>query len=334
MTGDRGMSVGREETLGKKLAKGNVAEHPQKKVSGVKIFREKFHAQRKQKGGAQKMNRKEIKENLAAQLEALEALESVMAMNLVNESINQEMSTEMENEVVENAFDMQMRVEEFDCDAWLKAYQAQFLPKNVKRTFKKSLKNLKLNQRLKDAGVVKASDRRCLTKLVKDIIGRSFDYDTLTNTLAERMPRFIYVKHKHGDVTYHYGGAVECYWMPCDEPYDYVLPKGKELSDYDFDEWKTLPKVWAGANDIGIGMIKVKGHGLNRYRQETLETLVPTDNGKAERKKEKIRFRQFEVTEIEIDFDFFAENSRRLQLLAKKDKTGHVFCEIREVINF
>ena len=52
LTGDRGMSVEREEALGKKLAKGNVAEHPKKKVSVVIIFREKFHAQREQKGGA------------------------------------------------------------------------------------------------------------------------------------------------------------------------------------------------------------------------------------------------------------------------------------------
>ena len=258
----------------------------------------------------------------------------VMVTNLDNESINQEMSTEMENEVLENAFDIEVSEEVIDYDAWLKAYEAQFLPKNVEKTFRKSLKKLKLNQRLKDAGVVKASDRRCLTKLVKDIIGRSFDYDTLTNTLAERMPRFIYVKHKHGDVTYHYGGAVECYWMPCDAPYDYVLPKGKNLSDYDIDEWDNLPKVWAGANDIGIGRIEVKGKALNKYRQETINMLIPTGNGKAERGKEKIRFRQFEVTEIEIDFDFFVKDSRRLQLLAKKDKTGHIFCEIREVINF
>jgi hypothetical protein len=148
------------------------------------------------------------------------------------------------------------------------------------------------------------------------------------------MPRFIYVKHKHGDVTYHYGGAVECYWMPCDDPYDYVLPKGKELSDYNFDEWNTLPKVWAGANDIGIGRIEVKGKALNKYRQETLDTLIPTGNGKAKTVKEKIRIRQFEVTKIEIDFDFFVKGSRRLQLLAKKEKTGHITCEIIEVINF
>lgn len=270
-------------------------------------------------------------ETLVAQVAAQEP---VMVTNLENESINQEMSTEMENEVLENAFDIEVSEEVIDYDAWLKAYEAQFLPKNVEKTFRKSLKKLKLNQRLKDAGVVKASDRRCLTKLVKDIIGRSFDYDTLTYTLADRMPRFIYVKHKYGDVTYHYGGAVECSWTPCEEPFDYVLPKGKKLSDYDVDEWDTLPTVWAGANDIGIGRIEVKGKALNKYRQETLETLIPTGNGKAERGKEKIRFRQFEVTEIEIDFDFFAENSRRLQLLAKKDKTGHIFCEIREVINF
>ena len=262
------------------------------------------------------------------------AQEPEMATNLVNESINPEMSTEMENEVVENGFSIQVSEEEKDYDALIKAYEAQFLPENVEKTFRKSLKKLKLNQRLKDAGVVKASDRRCLTKLVKDIIGRSFDYDTLTYTLADRMPRFIYVKHKYGDVTYHYGGAVECYWTPFEEPFDYVLPKGKNLSDYDLDEWDTLPIVWAGANDISIGRIAVKGKALKKYRQETFKTLIPTGNGKAEIGKEKIRFRQFEVTEIEINFDFFVKDSRRLQLWAEKDSTGEIYCEIREVINF
>ena len=326
------MSVEREEALGKKLAEGNVAEHPKKKVSVVKIFREKFHAQRKQEGGAQQM-----KKNFILATDAV-AQAPVMADNLVNESINPEMSTEMstemENEVAEKGFTIQLSEDEFDYDAWIKAYEAQFLPENVKKTFKKSLKKLKLNQRLKDAGVVKASDRRCLTKLVKDIIGRSFDYDSLTDVLAERMPRFIYVKHKHGDVTYHYGGAVECYWMPCDDPYDYVLPKGKKLSDYPYEEWDSLPTVWAGPQDIGIGEIKIKGRALKKYRQETFETFDPIGDGKVERRKEKYRFRQFEVTEIVIDFDFFVQDSRRLQVLATKGETGEIYCEIREVINF
>lgn len=273
----------------------------------------------------------EVAINSAAQVAAQEP---VMAENLINESTNQEMITEMESEVLENAFDIEVSEDEFDYDAWIKAYEAKFLPENVAKTFKKSLKKLKLNQRLKDAGVVKASDRRCLTKLVKDIIGRSFDYDSLTDVLAERMPRFIYVKHKHGDVIYHYGGAVECYWMPCDDPFDYVFPRGKNWSDYTYEERETLPIVWAGPQDIGIGEIKIKGRALKKYRQETYETFDPIGDGKVERRKEKYRFRQFEVTKIKIDFDFFVQNSRRLQLLATKAKTGEIYCEIREVINF
>jgi hypothetical protein len=90
------MSVEREEALGKKLAKGNVAEHPKKKVSVVKIFRERFHAQREQKGGAHQMNKLEIKENQVLKMnEIVEFTEA--ADRLLNEFMTSDLKKSIEN---------------------------------------------------------------------------------------------------------------------------------------------------------------------------------------------------------------------------------------------
>ena len=64
----------------------------------------------------------------------------------------------------------------------------------LKSTFNKT----KINTRLKNAGVSLARDRKCLINMVKTVIGQEFDYDTLTDQLSANMPKFIYLKHKHG----------------------------------------------------------------------------------------------------------------------------------------
>ena len=134
-----------------------------------------------------------------------------------------------------------------------------------KSTFNKT----KINTRLKNAGVTLARDRKCLMNLVKTVIGQEFDYDTLTERLSGNMPKFIYLKHKHGHDDWKYGGQVGCYYFPCDNSVQYKLPRGKSLFDYDLEEWDNLPTVEAGPQDIGIGFIEIKGRRSGKYRQET-----------------------------------------------------------------
>ena len=195
----------------------------------------------------------------------------------------------------------------------------------LKSTFNKT----KINTRLKNAGVSLARDRKCLINLVQTVIGQVFDYDTLTDQLSENMPKFIYLKHKHGHDDWKYGGQVGCYYFPCDDPIQYKLPRGKSLSDYDWEEWNQLPTVEAGPQDIGIGFIEIKGRGLGKYRQETF-------NGGILQPDEKfvIRHRRFQVTEITIDFDFFVQGSRELRLNAQLGGDGRIYTAIEEVKYF
>ena len=202
--------------------------------------------------------------------------------------------------------------------------------KNKKITFQKSTFNkTKINTRLKNAGVSLARDRKCLINLVKTVIGQEFDYHTLTDQLSENMPKFIYLKHKHGHDDWKYGGQVGCYYFPCNNSIQYKLPRGKSLSDYDLEEWDNLPTVEAGSQDIGIGFIEIKGRGLGKYRQETIHggLLQPGE-------KFVIRHRRFQVTEITIDFDFFGQGSRELRLKVQLGGDGRIYTAIEEVKYF
>ena len=202
--------------------------------------------------------------------------------------------------------------------------------KNKKITFQKStFNNTKINTRLKNAGVSLARDRKCLINLVQTVIGQEFDYHTLTDQLSKNMPKFIYLKHKHGHDEWQYGGQVGCYYFPCDDPIQYTLHRGKSLSDYDLEEWDNLPTVEAGPQDIGIGFIEIKGRGLGKYRQETIHggILQPDE-------KFVIRHRRFQVTEITIDFDFFGQDSRELRLKVQLGGDGRIYTAIEEVKYF
>lgn len=202
--------------------------------------------------------------------------------------------------------------------------------KNKKITFQKStFSKTKINTRLKNAGVSLARDRKCLINLVKTVIGQEFDYLTLSNQLSANMPKFIYLKPKHGHDDWKYGGQVGCYYMPCDNPIQYKLPRGKSMLDYDLEEWDNLPTVEAGPQDIGIGFIKIKGRGLGKYRQETIHggILQPDE-------KFVIRHRRFQVTEITIDFDFFCQGSRELRLKVQLGGDGRIYTAIEEVKYF
>ena len=182
-----------------------------------------------------------------------------------------------------------------------------------------------INSRLQEAGVTLARDRKCLTTLVQTVIGQIFDYDTLTERLSENMPRFIYLKHKHGFDEWEYGGRVGCYYFPCDNSVQHKLPRGKSLFDYDLEEWDNLPTVEAGPQDIGIGYIEIEGRGLRKYRQETFAASI------LQPEKVVARFRQFQVTKITVDFDFFSQDSKRLRLIARLDRGGDIFITIEEV---
>ena len=182
-----------------------------------------------------------------------------------------------------------------------------------------------INSRLQEAGVTLARDRKCLTTLVQTVIGQIFDYDTLTERLSENMPRFIYLKHKHGFDEWKYGGRVGCYYFPCDNSVQHKLPRGKSLFDYDLEEWDNLPTVEAGPQDIGIGYIEIEGRGLRKYRQETFAASI------LHPEKVVARFRQFQVTKITVDFDFFSQDSKRLRLIARLDREGDIFITIEEV---
>lgn len=202
--------------------------------------------------------------------------------------------------------------------------------KNKKLTFQKStFTKTKINTRLKNAGVSLARDRKCLINLVQTVIGQEFDYHTLTDKLSKNMPKFIYLKHKHGHDEWQYGGQVGCYYFPCDNPIQYKLPRGKSLSDYDLEEWGNLPTVEAGPQDVGIGFIEIKGRGLGKYRQETIHggILQPGE-------KFVIRHRRFQVTEITIDFDFFCQGSRELRLKVQLGGDGRIYTAIEEVKYF
>ena len=191
-----------------------------------------------------------------------------------------------------------------------------------KSTFNKT----KINTRLKNAGVSLARDRKCLINLVKTVIGQEFDYNTLTERLSANMPKFIYLKHKHGHDDWKYGGQVGCYYFPCDNPIHYKLPRGKSLFDYDLEEWDNLPTVEAGPQDIGIGFIEIKGRGSGKYRQETFNGGILQPDVKS-----VIRHRRFQVTEITINFDFFSQSSRNLRMKAQLDGEGRIYTTIEEV---
>lgn len=191
-----------------------------------------------------------------------------------------------------------------------------------KSTFNKT----KINTRLKNAGVTLARDRKCLMNLVKTVIGQEFDYDTLTERLSENMPKFIYLKHKHGYDDWKYGGQVGCYYFPCDNSVQYKLPRGKSLFDYDLEEWDNLPTVEAGPQDIGIGFIEIKGRRSGKYRQETFNGGILQPDVKS-----VIRHRRFQVTEITINFDFFSQGSRNLRMKAQLDGEGRIYTTIEEV---
>lgn len=204
-------------------------------------------------------------------------------------------------------------------------YKFMTKSKNIINVNKTTFNKKQINSRLQNAGVTLARDRKCLTNLVQTVIGQIFDYDTLTDRLAENMPRFIYLKHKHGHDEWEYGGRVGCYYFPCDDPVQYVLPRGKSLSDYDWKEWDNLPTESAGAKDIGIGYIEIEGRGLRKYRQETFAASI------LQPEKVVARFRQFQVTKITVDFDFFSQDSKRLRLIAMLLPNGNIACGIEEV---